>query len=381
MSEAPHIPASLMAKRRRRVAHSLRRRVYLGLFAEAVAGLEPDAATSPALADASGDEGLRRALAQGEAARASLQQRLDAMERQVAQLQQQVAAGVLAMEQATARAADQERELEQARAMVARAKADMDNQRRRMTREREEFRRFAAEETLRALLPVLDNFRLAVETIDRTDFSPESLVPGVRMIHRDLCQVLSSVGLARIETAGQIFDPTRHDAASTRHDPERPDGEVLEEVRPGYSLRDRVLRPAMVIVNKHPTRQAPSSDREGPTPPGAFPTEAPTAMQPTPLQGRQLGGNTGGGITPTPLPNRPETPSPKALNSLTPPTMGIDLPTAALEGLATSTPERGRPVAPPPRPADATNRPPSTPGAFNTPLDDAKRYLDTNFDV
>jgi molecular chaperone GrpE len=156
-----------------------------------------------------------------------------------------------------AAAASSAKELEEARAFVARARADMDMQRRRLQKEKEELQRSAGEEILREMFPALDNFSYAVELSRTGTQDAASLAQGMEMIHRELTSTLARAGLELIRDAGIPFDPQVHDAVSAESDDTRPNGEVLAVLRPGYRLRDKVLRPAMVKVNRVVARETP----------------------------------------------------------------------------------------------------------------------------
>jgi molecular chaperone GrpE len=129
-----------------------------------------------------------------------------------------------------------------------RAVADMENVRRRARIDAEEARKFASEGLLSDLLPVLDNFGRALEAAEQTsDF--EALKSGVDLTRRQLLDVLNRNGLRQIEALGQPFDPNLHEAIMQAEPQEgQQPGQVVEELRPGYRLNDRVIRPSLVKV-------------------------------------------------------------------------------------------------------------------------------------
>ncbi|MGZ4213986.1 MAG: nucleotide exchange factor GrpE, partial [Actinomycetota bacterium] len=112
------------------------------------------------------------------------------------------------------------------------------------------------------LLPILDNFELALMAADRTkDY--ESMVRGVEMVYGELVDVLRREGLERVESVSRLFDPELHEAVMHAEG----DGEeivVLDEMRPGYKFGGRVIRPAMVKVGNKtkPTEQAPHAKQD-----------------------------------------------------------------------------------------------------------------------
>ena len=126
--------------------------------------------------------------------------------------------------------------------------AEMDNIRRRTEREKEDARKFASEGLLSDLLPALDNFARALQAAEQTtDFG--ALKNGVDLTHRQLLEALTRHGLKKIEAAGQPFDPNLHEAIMQVPPQEGQEAHrVVEELRSGYTLNDRVLRPTLVKV-------------------------------------------------------------------------------------------------------------------------------------
>jgi len=101
------------------------------------------------------------------------------------------------------------------------------------------------------LLPVLDDLERALEAANAAhDF--EQFTHGVRLVQQSFRQALEKHGIEPIDAAGQTFDPTRHEAVIARPDPDAPDGTVVEEIRRGYRLGDRIIRASQVIVAKNP---------------------------------------------------------------------------------------------------------------------------------
>ncbi|MEW6540479.1 MAG: nucleotide exchange factor GrpE [Bacillota bacterium] len=133
------------------------------------------------------------------------------------------------------------------RERLLRLQADFENYRRRTRQEREGWYRQAAEEVVSAILPVLDNFERALEHPgDRL----EDFLAGVRMIYRQLDEILAEQGLERLPGAGEEFDPRKHEAVDHVETADVPENTVLEELRPGYYFKGKVMRPAMVKVAK-----------------------------------------------------------------------------------------------------------------------------------
>jgi molecular chaperone GrpE len=144
-------------------------------------------------------------------------------------------------EEAVARLQD---EIADLRDRSVRTLADFENFRKRSEREREEARRYALAEPLRDLLEVVDNLELALAA----EGSREDLKQGVELILRQLRDLLRRYGVQEIEAAGGRFDPMLHEAVSRQEDPAVEAPTVLGELRRGYRLHDRLLRPAMVHV-------------------------------------------------------------------------------------------------------------------------------------
>jgi len=139
--------------------------------------------------------------------------------------------------------ADLVRERDEMRALAQRVQADFENYRKRMLREQTAMAERAAESLIEQLLPVLDNFELALLSIDAAD---EKVRKGVELVYADFVAVLEKAGLERIATDGTPFDPEVHEAVM--HVAGEGEPMVVETMRVGYRLKGRVLRPAMVKV-------------------------------------------------------------------------------------------------------------------------------------
>ena len=123
--------------------------------------------------------------------------------------------------------------------------ADFENYRKRVSRETEAVVKLANEALVVRLLPVLDDLDAALQHLDGEP------AKGVRMVQENLLKALRAAGLEEIPAEGQTFDPYMHDCIQQVSDPEREEGTVVEVVRKGYRLQDRILRPAQVIVIKN----------------------------------------------------------------------------------------------------------------------------------
>jgi molecular chaperone GrpE len=153
-------------------------------------------------------------------------------------------------------------EIEELRRQVAdkqdrllRALAEVDNVKRRTQRERDEYVRYANENLVRDLLPILDNFDRALEAARATQEAAK-VVDGVALIQRELLKTLERIGVARYSAVGERFDPNRHDATGRVVSASQPPDTVVAELTPGYTLNGRVLRPAQVLVAAAPDEDA-----------------------------------------------------------------------------------------------------------------------------
>ena len=131
-----------------------------------------------------------------------------------------------------------------------RTAAEMENLRKRTTREREDAIRYANQRLLEELLPVIDNFEMGMQAASQDTKS--MIYIGMDMVRRQLNEFLASQGVDEIPTTGQ-FDPNLHDAVAQEECAAGEEGRILKVTRRGFRLRDRLLRPASVVVSKVPT--------------------------------------------------------------------------------------------------------------------------------
>lgn len=135
---------------------------------------------------------------------------------------------------------------------LLRSAADYENAKKRLAKEREEFVRYALEDLIYQLLPVLDNFNYALSHIIGDDDKTCSMREGFLLIQKQLLQVLSERGVKPIEiSAGKKFDPHKCEAVASIFDTHKPEGTILEEVQTGYELGGKLLRPAKVKISTH----------------------------------------------------------------------------------------------------------------------------------
>lgn len=134
---------------------------------------------------------------------------------------------------------------------LARLQAEFENARKREARERADFRDFAVSGAVEQFLPVLDNFQLALGSSG----SVEQLRAGIELILKQMEDVLRALNVTQVETVGTHFDPRVHEALESVDRTDLPDHQVLDEVRRGYKIRDRLLRPALVRIVNNPQQK------------------------------------------------------------------------------------------------------------------------------
>jgi molecular chaperone GrpE len=150
-----------------------------------------------------------------------------------------------------------------------RARADLDNFRKRAQRDREDFVKFANEQLLSEIIPIMDNFERAFSAAEKVP-ETHNFALGVEMILKQLRDVLARYGAETIDPAGQPFDPAKHHAAEPVLTTEHPDNTVVEVLHRGYMLNGRVVQPAVVRVAVNPdagqaaaaASEAPAADKQ-----------------------------------------------------------------------------------------------------------------------
>lgn len=137
---------------------------------------------------------------------------------------------------------------------LLRRQAEFENYRRRMEREKSELAGRARADVVLELLPVYDNFERALSSLEKSSVDAQALRQGVELIHKQLKDALTKLGLQPIESVGQTFDPHLHEAVTIEPTDEHEENTVIEEFQRGYKLGDRLLRPAQVKVARSPER-------------------------------------------------------------------------------------------------------------------------------
>lgn len=131
---------------------------------------------------------------------------------------------------------------------LARLQAEFVNARKRTEKEKADFKDFALGSVVEQFLPVVDNFELALKSTG----SPEQLRAGVGLIVKQMEEILRGLQVQPVATVGEEFDPRHHEAMGSVERDDLPDQHVAEEVRRGYRLREKLLRPALVRVVSNP---------------------------------------------------------------------------------------------------------------------------------
>ena len=144
-------------------------------------------------------------------------------------------------------------ELDQAGERYARLQAEFENFRRRGLKERQEAHQFGHQNLVKDLLATVDNLDRALEHVEENDGDDlQALLQGVELVSRELMVALGKHGVIRIEAKDEIFDPAVHEAMAQIESADVPANTVLQVLQTGYMLRDRMLRPARVVVSKPP---------------------------------------------------------------------------------------------------------------------------------
>jgi len=152
-------------------------------------------------------------------------------------------------------------QLDEAKDRLLRTAADAENYRKRLQREKEEQTRYANEAIMRDLLAVIDNLERAFDH-SQAESEQGSLVEGLKMTIDGFLNVFTRFGCTPLEAVGKVFDPNFHEAVLQEETADHEDNTVLRELQKGYMLKERLLRPAMVVVSKAPSeRKAPTQEQ------------------------------------------------------------------------------------------------------------------------
>jgi molecular chaperone GrpE len=128
--------------------------------------------------------------------------------------------------------------------------AEYDNTRKRIEKEKFDHMKFANEGIISQLFPIVDNFDMALAAME-TAKDKEAVMDGIELVQKEFHRILDENGVEKIKTVGEKFDPHIHEAVAVIETDEHPDGMIIEEIRAGYTLNKRLLRPAQVKVAKN----------------------------------------------------------------------------------------------------------------------------------
>jgi molecular chaperone GrpE len=145
-----------------------------------------------------------------------------------------------------------EKEAKETHDRLLRVSAEFENYKKRAAREMNDFRKFANESFVKAMLPVIDNLDRAIESSNNDKHISKSMVEGVNMTLKEILKVFEQFGVKRFESIGNTFDPNLHQAVMQEETDTFPENTVSKELQKGYMIHDRLLRPAMVVVSKKP---------------------------------------------------------------------------------------------------------------------------------
>jgi molecular chaperone GrpE len=158
-----------------------------------------------------------------------------------------------------------DRELADMKDRLLRTLADMENMRKRTEREVADARVYGISAFARDVIGVADNMHRAMQALDdelraKADEATKALLAGVELTERELMNMLEKNGVKRLDPLGQKFDPNRHQAMYEVEDASVPSGSVVQVMQAGYTIGERVLRPALVAVAKGGAKSPPAND-------------------------------------------------------------------------------------------------------------------------
>ncbi|NGY06293.1 nucleotide exchange factor GrpE [Solimonas terrae] len=163
-----------------------------------------------------------------------------------------VASGVDELDALRAQINDAEARVAAAKEAQLRAIADLENTRRRLERDAASSLKYATEKLLNELLAVADSFELGLKAAENVEASAKAMGEGMQLTYRQLMSVLEKHGVKQLDPSGQPFNPDFHQAMTMAPSADVPANHVLSVMQKGYSLHDRLLRPAMVVVARAP---------------------------------------------------------------------------------------------------------------------------------
>lgn len=182
-------------------------------------------------------------------------------EEEIAETTAEQPADEAAAEEAAAAATEAAEEEEGLRDRFLRLQADFDNFRKRVQREKAQWTEQANEDFMTDLVPILDHFEIGMETAARGQAEP-AVVEGFRMVFDQFLNTLKKFGMEPVDAEGNTFDPHLHEAATYLPSENHPEESVISQIRRGYRLGNKLLRPAQVVVSSGPSKAAASEEAE-----------------------------------------------------------------------------------------------------------------------
>jgi molecular chaperone GrpE len=229
-------------------------------------------------ADALGASELRAALHESHRDLGEMRQQLDLSRRELEQVRAELEQARAQLEFSQTKSRETMERLKESHERALRATADLENYKKRAQKEKEEVQKFGSERLLKDFLPVVDNLDRALEAAQKsTDF--DSLRTGVEMTRKLFDTAFGKHGVKSFSAAGQPFDPRLHEAMQQVESAAVPAGHVLYEAVRGYTLHERLMRPALVVVARAPAVQPPAPEATSSTTPEGGPTGGTTAEQ------------------------------------------------------------------------------------------------------
>lgn len=170
--------------------------------------------------------------------------------------------GLSELEQVKAKLAEREIEVEENHEKLLRAQADLENYKKRILREKAELFNYRHEELIKELLPILDNLERAIENAKNSQDCP-ALIEGIELTWKQFINCLEKFGVKSISSLGEKFDPGLQEAMSQIESRDHAPNTVIEELQKGYLLKDRLLRPSLVVVSRQPEGTEVVTEKEG----------------------------------------------------------------------------------------------------------------------
>ncbi|UCD85594.1 MAG: nucleotide exchange factor GrpE [Deltaproteobacteria bacterium] len=155
------------------------------------------------------------------------------------------------LEQLNNKLAEKDKEAAENYEKMLRAQADLDNYKKRILREKADLFNYRHEDLIKELLPIIDNLERAIDNAGKSS-DCSALVEGVELIYKQFVNCLDKFGVKSVSSLGEKFDPALHEAISQAESSEHAPNTVMEEAQKGYLLKDRLLRPSLVVVSRQP---------------------------------------------------------------------------------------------------------------------------------